>query len=317
MVKKKSLFKNKKLLKKYRYQIISSLLAVIVIVLILNLLASGVNQSVALTVNGDEITNEELQNRLAFMQTMGVQATQDQALDEIVTEKLLLQEANRRNVDVSKEEIDQEYNAILAANGLTEEDLKSQLESGSVSFDYFETYFENNLIISKLIDQVISEIEVSDEDINLYYVQNLEQFSQPQRVVVRHILISNDTENYQSLAQEVRELINDNASNFCELVEEYSDDVASVEQCGEYTFGANDPFVEEFKNASLEMEIGEIRNVETTFGIHIIIKDDVLPQEEISLDDAREDVREILAQSLAQQEFESLLTELRTNARIS
>ncbi|MFT4260889.1 MAG: peptidylprolyl isomerase [Candidatus Woesearchaeota archaeon] len=318
MVKKKSLFKNKKLMKNYKYQIISSILLIgIVAVLLINSLLSGSTQSVVLTVNGDKITQEDLQNRLAFMQTMGVQATQEQALDEIVTETLLLQEANRRNLRVSNEEVSQEFNDILIANGLTEEDLRAQLELGGVSFNYFESYFENNLVISLLIDQVIAQIDVLDEDINLYYAQNLDQFQQPERAVVRHILISNENEDYQQKAQEVRDLINQDASNFCELVTEYNDDIASTDQCGEYVFGQNDPFVEEFKDAGLEMEIGEIRNVETMFGIHIMIKDDVLPAEEISLNDAREDIRAFLSQSLAQQEFESLLDELRIVARIS
>lgn len=318
LVKKKSLFKNKKLMKNYKYQIISSILLIgIVAVLLINSLLSGSTQSVVLTVNGDKITQEDLQNRLAFMQTMGVQATQEQALDEIVTETLLLQEANRRNLRVSNEEVSQEFNDILIANGLTEEDLRAQLELGGVSFNYFESYFENNLVISLLIDQVIAQIDVLDEDINLYYAQNLDQFQQPERAVVRHILISNENEDYQQKAQEVRDLINQDASNFCELVTEYNDDIASTDQCGEYVFGQNDPFVEEFKDAGLEMEIGEIRNVETMFGIHIMIKDDVLPAEEISLNDAREDIRAFLSQSLAQQEFESLLDELRIVARIS
>jgi parvulin-like peptidyl-prolyl isomerase len=315
LVKKKSTKKTKNnFFKQYQFQLIAGGLALAIIAVLAFSLTA--NSSYVLKVNGEKISVDEYNNRMAFMQVMGAQATQEQVLEELVTEKLLLQEAKRRNVEVSRAEANEEYRTILELNGLTEDGLREQLASNGVSLEYFQDYFRRNLIISKLVDSVVEGTVVSDEEINFFYVQNLAEFVEPRRVVVRHILIDGSEEGYEQKATDVRSQINADASNFCNLVSEFTSDLASAATCGEYTYGLNDPFVEEFRDAGFDMSVGEIRNVKTTFGIHIMLKVEELESRDIPLEEAREDIRAYLSQANAQGSFEELLDSLRASATI-
>ncbi len=320
MVKKKSLLKRKKFFKQYSYQLLSAVLILgIVAVFFLTFYSRSTTTSPAeevVTVNGDAITMADVQNRLSFATGMGAMTTEEEVIDELVTETLLLQEAERRGVSVSAAQFEEEYQTLLMMNGITEQDLMGQLGMIGVSLEYFKEYFRANVVISQMLDDLVETIEVSDDEINMYYVQNLDQFSQPSASVVRHILVSNDVEGYEQEAERIRGLIADDFSNYCDLVEEHTDDVASAGTCGEYTVSAGDPFVEEFKQAALEMEVGELRSVETDFGVHIMLKQEELPERDLPLSEVRSDIESFLKQSQAQEEFEALLLELQQNAVI-
>lgn len=303
-------------MKDYGYQIIAAVLGVAVLgVLAISFL--GDSSEAVLRVNGDRITQDEINQRVAFSSLLGMPMGPEEVVDELITEKVLLQEANRRGIRVSDREAQEEYQLILQLNGLTEEGLIEQLAGFGVSLDYFKSYFKMNLIISQLVENVIDNVQVSAEEVNLYYVQNLAQFQQPETSVVRHILISNTQENYEVLAQDVRNQLNADLSNFCDLVEEHTQDPASIPVCGEYSVARNDPFVPEFLDASFDMSIGEVRLVESDFGIHIMVKDDLLEPRELGLEEVRANIEQFLSQSVAQGEFEQLLNELRESARIN
>lgn len=175
MVKKKSTKKIKNnFFKQYQFQILAGILAIAILAVLAFSITA--NSSHVLKVNGEKVSVEEYNNRVAFMQVMGAQVDQDQVLDELVTEKLLLQEAKKRKIDVSRAEANEEYRLILDLNGLTEDGLREQLGSNGVTLEYFQEYFRRNFIISKLVDSIVEEVVISDEEINFFYVQNLAEF---------------------------------------------------------------------------------------------------------------------------------------------
>ena len=319
LVKKKSLLKRKKFFKQYGYQLLSLVLVLAIAAVFFTMFYSGARtqtEAAVVTVNGDQITERDVQNRLSFASGMGAMTTREEVVDELVTESLLLQEASRRQITVSQEQFDEEYQLLLMMNGISEQDLVNQLNMIGVTLDYFKEYFRTNVIISEMLDILVEDIEISEDEVNMYYVQNLDQFSQPPASVVRHILIGSDVEGFIEEAERVSGLIDDDRSNFCDLVREYTDDLASQDTCGEYTVSQGDPFVEEFKQAALEMEVGEVRNVETSFGVHIMYKSEELPASDLTLSEVRQDIESFLRQSKAQEEFEGLLLELQQSAQI-
>ena len=277
---------------------------------------SAQSGDVVRTVNGDVITQQDIDNRANFVTAMGGPVSDDYVVEDLVTETILLQEADRRRITLNEEEFNQEFQTLLATNGLSEEDLRGQFVLTGANYDYFLSYFRNSVKINKLADEVISEVTATDEEIETFYAENPEFFQTAERVTVRHILISNETADYETQAESVRQLIAEDASNFCDLVEEYTKDPASIPNCGEYTFSESDPFVPEFIEAGFDMDVNEIRLVESQFGIHIMIKDEVLPAGQQDLEDVREDLRSFLSQEEAQQTFTALVDQLRASADI-
>ncbi len=97
---------------------------------------------------------------------------------------------------------------------------------------------------------------------------------------VRHILIGlkdprTNKERPLAVAKRISDslltLIKEKKVSFDTLVKTVSDDLGSVDKGGDYGwFDENKGFVAEFKNAGLEGTVGNITNVQTQFGFHII-----------------------------------------------
>jgi hypothetical protein len=138
-------------------------LALVVAVL---LIAAAYNKSwfIAATVNGKPITNFELMSRMNTQY-------REQVLNQIVNEKILLNEAEKNHVVVGKKELDdrekqmvdnvggkQSFETLLAQQGQTETSFRNQLEVW--------------MTIEKLYDK---DASVSADEVNKYIEQNKDQ----------------------------------------------------------------------------------------------------------------------------------------------
>ncbi len=133
----------------------------VIIVLVIILLGFARNQIVAANVNGEQISRLEVISELESKNGK-------QVLEAIVTEKLIDQEAKKKKINISDKELDDEMKKIeksvsdqgqklddlLALQGLTREELKSQVKT--------------QIILKKLS----GEIKVEDKEVNDYIEQN-------------------------------------------------------------------------------------------------------------------------------------------------
>ncbi len=190
-----------------------------------------------------------------------------------------------------------EWNAFLSSYGFNgEEDFLNTLIS----------YQKLNLTVESY---VASDV-IKEEDITKYYEENIYG-----EITARHILIEpavtddmtgTETEEAEETAlNEAKEIIEQlkNSTNleedFSNLAKEKSDDEGSASTGGLYeNFTNNSGFVDEFWEASLELEVGKFTEtpVETEFGYHIIYK--VSQNEKPSLETVREQVIDSLVEEL-------------------
>lgn len=134
----------------------------IVIIFILVLLYSLKGLFIAAMVNNRPIS------RLAVIRELEKHSGR-QAIDSLITKQLILEEARKRNVKVSEKEVDdeiknikknveaqgQKFDQLLQSQGLTEEDLESQI------------------FISKTVEKLFkNDLKVSDEEINKFIEAN-------------------------------------------------------------------------------------------------------------------------------------------------
>lgn len=134
----------------------------IIIILILVLLYSVKGLFVAAMVNNRPIS------RLAVIRELEKHSGK-QAIDSLITKQLILEEASRRKVKVSEKEVDdeiknikknvesqgQKFDQLLQSQGLTEDDLESQI------------------LISKTVEKLFkNDLKVSDDEINKFIEAN-------------------------------------------------------------------------------------------------------------------------------------------------
>lgn len=152
----------------------------------------------------------------------------------------------------------------------------------------------NDLIASEYLKkEVVGKINVTEEDMQLYYKTHQDEFKTPEMVKARHILIRVNKESSEDEKNKAREKAEDilkrikTGEDFAKLASEFSDDPGSKNKGGDLGFFPKGRMVPDFEKVAFSLKPGEVSDiVETTFGFHIIKveerKDSVLePYEKI------------------------------------
>jgi peptidyl-prolyl cis-trans isomerase C len=221
------------------------------------------SDGVAARVNGVAITSERLDASLAGMLKQGGATTasaQDpaqrkalkrQVLDALIGQELLWQEASKQGYVASAED------AFTEAT--YREDLKRQLS------------------VRRWVQQTIAKsLSVSDEEIHAYYTANSEQFVEPARVRVRHILIKVDPDADAVATEAARKRIEAflvearGGADFAALAQQHSEG-PSAAKGGDLGYVAKGQLVEAFEEVAFALKPGQISDVvRTRYGFHII-----------------------------------------------
>ena len=159
--------------------------AVLTVVLILATVGAP-SPDILARVNGQEITKQEVQEfqRQTYL-WYGQNATEEQALEQMIAEKLLYREAEWEGYLLTPEEAEQELVTWLALMGKTIEDLEAQLEEVDLSYDEYLEDFQRQLAIQSFLDEEVSVPEATEEEARAYYEDYREAFLQqyPEAVI--------------------------------------------------------------------------------------------------------------------------------------
>ena len=140
--------------------------------MVFGLLTSGVSplhaQSVAVLVNGEPITNYDIEQRtkLNFL-TTHKQMPRQEIIDELISEKVKIKEAKRYGVDPTSSDIDQSYSGMSSRMRITPEQLTKSLESQGVRPDTLKARLKAEMVWSSLVRGRYKEsLQVGEKDVN-------------------------------------------------------------------------------------------------------------------------------------------------------
>jgi len=125
-----------------------------------------------------------------------------------------------------------------------------------------------------------------------YYLAHPDEFKEPERIDVSHILIDTDDrtdEQARERAEEVLHKLKSGEASFEELVEQYSDEPSAKDNHGHFKGVKRGKFVKPFENAAFALDKpGDITGpVKTRFGYHLIRLDGRTPPGEQSFEKAK------------------------------
>ena len=242
-------------------------------------LLAGLNkEEVVATVNGEEIEQDALYEQM--VKTNGAEA-----LDLMISNEIIRQEAEEADITISQEELDAELAEYEARYGGAEE-LEAAIKESGLTIEDLKNDMKNFLKIEKLIGP---DIEITDEAIETYFKENQESLGQTAQVEASHIL----TETKEQAEEAAKKLAE--GGEFAELAAEYSIDKATAENGGELGSFKKGEMAPAFEQAAFGMEIDGISEpVETEFGFHIIKVTDKTEATEATLEDSQEQIKEIL-----------------------
>lgn len=198
------------------------------------------DSTVLVTSEVGDVTKEDLYQEMKT--SIGDQAIQILMIEKVLSEEYeVTDEEIQAEIDSSKEEYGENYEAFLEQNNQTEES--------------YEKVIRLNLLQEKALTD---GVEVTDEEIQAQYER------QTMELNGRHILVA-DEETAATVKEEL-----DGGADFAELAQEYSTDGSAAEggDLGWFGVGA---MVPEFEEAAYSLEVDEISEpVQSQFGFHII-----------------------------------------------
>ena len=137
----------------------------------LAVLAGGVSplqaQSVAVMVNGEPITNYDIEQRtkLNFLTTRKQMARQE-VIDELINEKVKIKEAKRFGVDPSASDIDQAFAGMGSRMRLSADQLAKTLESQGVRPETLKARLKADMVWTSLVRGRYKEsLQVGEKDV--------------------------------------------------------------------------------------------------------------------------------------------------------
>jgi parvulin-like peptidyl-prolyl isomerase len=269
---------------------------------------------VVATVNGNEIYLNAIDEQYELLPPLYRQMySKSFILNKTIEEELLIMEAEAKGLVVTEEEAETVINDIMMQQQITEEQLEEQLaQSQKTKQDLIDVYKKQILITNLLNDYVFANIEVSQEEVAEYYEnnKNSQLITIPAQIKARHILVKTQEE-----AEEIMDLL-EAGESFSELAQERSQDGSSV-QGGDLGYFSEGMMVQPFNDLVFSMDVGDAPQiVETDFGFHIVEVTGVKDAQVKTLEEASEEITEILKQEKQESELMKYIKELWDSADI-
>jgi len=210
-----------------------------------------------------------------------LQLDKSMALDQMISEKLLIQKA----IDMGLEE---------------DKDVLEQIMK-----------ITEQILVQALIErEILDKVQVNDEEVLEYYEQNKDSFTVKEQVHLYNILLETEEEAQNVLGQLKA------GEGFSEIAIAKSTG-PSAAQGGDLGYLTKGTTIPEIEEVVFTLEVEELSEViKTDFGFHILKISDKKPETVKTLEEVKEEIIETLLPTKQQGAFENLLEELKGKSEI-
>ena len=216
-----------------------------------------------------------------FPEDYKLQLDKNMVLDQMISEKLLIQEA--KNIG---------------------------LEEDKYVLEQIKKIIEQILVQSLIEREILNKVKINDEEVLEYYEQNKDSFTEKEQVHLYNILLETEEE-----AQDVLERLK-SGKDFSEIAIEKSTGPSAV-QGGDLGYLSKGTIIPEIEDVVFALELEKLSEIiKTDFGFHILKITDKKPETVKTLEEVKEDIIEILLPIKQREAFENLLEELKGKTEI-
>jgi len=236
------------------------------------------------TVGNNPIFYSDIQNQYLQMQARGTQFQGDpqcQIFEDLLIQKLLLNQSQVDSIDVGDKEVDNELSQRLdyfikqiGSIEKLEEYFKKKMPE--IKED-FRDIIRDQMLTQKMQSKITADIKMTPNEVHNYF-KTLPTDSLPiidaeyelAQIVAYPVFKEEEKAALKRKLEEMRERIL-KGGNFAAMARLYSEDPGSATKGGELGLMARSELVPEFAIAAFNLQPGEISEVvETDFGYHII-----------------------------------------------
>jgi peptidyl-prolyl cis-trans isomerase C len=242
---------------------------------------SNSNESLAI-INGEIITLEQFEQFWSLIpDNYKVQLNKEDILDQLITQTLLIQNADELNLREDPEISFQIKNAV-----------------------------DQILIQSLLQKEIIEKISLTDEDINTYYEENKENYWQEEEIHALNILVED-----QAQAENIVNQLNE-GNDFSTLAKEFSIS-SSASEGGDIGFVTKGTLKTEIEEQLFILNPGEVSEIiPTENGFHIFKVLEKNPSGYLGFDEVKNEIEGQLLPLRQQEAFDEYLKNIEENSTI-
>ena len=237
-------------------------------------------------VGGEVILYSDLETNLASIQakrTNNPASLRCDLLENIIMQKLLVNQAILDSVEVKEEIVDRELNARF-------DEILARMNNDPA---FFEEYYgksvaekkeslrdpiRDKIMAEMMQNKVVTDVKITPEEVagffNAIPKDSLPYFgSEVELSELLYVPQANKEEKLRIKAKlnDIRQQIIDGKEKFAEMAAKYSDDPTAASNNGDLGWQKRGAFVQEFEEAAYRLEEGQISEVvESPFGFHII-----------------------------------------------
>ena len=294
--------------------------------------ATAMQKTVA-KINGTELTELDLQDEIqklyprSFFHSTSSDTKRDalrpKALESIIENELLYQEAKRMKLKVDKKLIDNEQKTTTNRIG-GKKSFKSVLKQKGITVKQYRKTVEKNFLVEMIIENEIKQkSKVTDEDVAKHYEKNKKTYIRPVSRRLWHVLIKvhpsstvEDKLNKKKMAEKVLQMAKEEGADLYQIAWDFSDDPFRVKG-GDLGFVHEGRLELPVNKVAFSLEQGQISElVESIYGYHIIKVVEIKEPTQLSLQDVSQKIRRELEEYKLNQTRDALISRLREKAII-
>ena len=301
-----------------------------------NLHAQGIHPGDAVRVNDETVSNQRFHGfYIEYRNTKGIAvgARGDQlellkqlrreAMDLIIEQTLVGQAAEQAGIKADPAEVDKHIEELRSVYD-TENSFLLKLEDDGFTEESYRDHIARMTEAKIYLDRVrMDAADVSDAELVRYHKENEARLTLPERVRVRHILLTwkpmGTGDDRAALRKQMEPILERarNGEDFAALATEFTDDYATRNTGGDTGLFPRGTMVPAFEEVAFALEPGEISDpVETVFGIHILRLEERSESRLMPLDEIREQLREHVREEKMEAAVQKKIQELKAAADI-
>lgn len=234
-------------------------------------------------VNGEIILLSDVRKQIISMRSFIGRAggpsegvTEFEALRAMIDEKIILRHAKEANIAIKDSEVDQTIEQIKSGNNIDDTALDEALKSQGMTLTEYREKLKNQMVIQRVTSMEISAVNVSDDEVKSYYRRNINEFMEPGRVRLSHIVSMAKEEDPPAKAtlaeakistalREIRA-----GADFAEKARKISED-GSAESGGDLGWFTRGKMLPVFEDVAFSLKKGDVAGpIRTQHGFHII-----------------------------------------------
>ena len=229
-----------------------------------------------------DIENQYIQYRMQGMAEGTGKEVRAHILEELLLQKLMLNQAEMDSITVTDEQVEAELNRRIQwfVNRFgSQEKMEAQFgKSMSEIKEEVREASKDNMLQEQVQAKIMENVVVTPQEVKDFY-NNIPKDSLPTispsyeivQIVKRPPVSIDEKLQVKDRLYQIRKRILDGESSFSTMAVLYSEDPGSARQGGELGFAGKGVYATEFENVAFNLRDGEISDVvETQFGFHII-----------------------------------------------